>query len=288
MSRTSARRTPEIPTARDGADLGLAGQPDCWTRAAELAVSPRAPLPRRGERVAVVGSGPSYAMAQAYAALREASGHGETDAFSASAFLHGREYDRIVALTRTGTTPVMLRLLGKVHGSVPSVAITASPDSPGIADHTLRLDFADEPQAAVATLFPTTALALLRAHLGENLDDATDDAYEAIKETLPPALLTARRFTFLGTGWTYGIAEAAAQLMRDNADTWAQAYPEPEYRLGPSVPDQVTWVFGDVPDRLSQAIRDTGGTLIASARDPLAELVRVQRLATAGPARGTA
>ncbi|MYW62736.1 sugar isomerase [Streptomyces sp. SID8379] len=267
---------------------GVEGQPDCWTRAAEMAVRHRALLPQRGERVAVVGSGASFSMAQAYAARREADGHGETDAFSASAFLYGREYDRIVALTRTGTAPAMLRLLGKVHDNVPSVAITASPDAPGIADHTLRLDFADEPRAAVATRFPTTALALLRAHLGENLDDATDDAYEAIEETLPSVLLGASRFTFLGSGWTYGIAEAAAQLMRDNAGTWAQAYQELEYRPRPAAEQQVTWVFGDVPDRLTEAVRESGGTLIASARDPLAELVRVQRLAMAALGRAAA
>ncbi|MZD05158.1 sugar isomerase [Streptomyces sp. SID5785] len=263
----------------------VASQPDCWTRAAELAVRHRDALPRRGERVAVVGSGPAYAMAQAYASLREAGGHGETDAFSASAFLYGREYDRIIALTRTGTAPVMTRLLGKVHGSVPSVVVTAAQDAPDIADHTIRLDFAAEPASAIATRFPTTVLALLRAQLGEKLDDATDDAHEAIEETLPHVLLAAREFTFLGSGWTYGIAEAAAQLMRDNAGTWAQAYHEPEYRPGPAAAQQVTWVFGDVPERLAQAVRDAGGTLVASARDPLADLVRVQRLAIGAAAR---
>jgi len=43
-------------------------------------------------------------------------------------------------------------------------------------------------------------------------------------------------------------------------------------------------VFGDVPERLAQAVREAGGTLVSSARDPLAELVRVQRLAVAGAA----
>ncbi|MFE1955772.1 SIS domain-containing protein [Streptomyces sp. NPDC059524] len=266
----------------------VASQPDCWTRAAELAASHRSALPHRGERVAVIGSGPAYAMAQSYAALRESRGHGETDAFSASAFLYGREYDRIVALTRTGTAPVMLRLLGRVHGSVPSVVITAAPDAPDIADHTVRLDFTDQPATEVATRFPTTALALLRAPLGEKLDDATDDAHEAIEETLPHVLLAAREFTFLGSGWTYGIAEAAAQLMRDNAGAWAQAYHEPEYRPGPAAARQVTWVFGEVPERLARAVADAGGTLVASARDPLADLVRVQRLALGSAAHGAA
>src|ERR671931_2428595 len=57
----------------------IADQPNCWRRAAELAAT--APgLPERGERVAVVGCGTSFFIAKAYAALREASGHGESDA----------------------------------------------------------------------------------------------------------------------------------------------------------------------------------------------------------------
>lgn len=62
----------------------IAGQPDCWRRAAELAHRDAALLPARGERVAVVGCGTSYFIARAYAALRESLGAGETDAFPAS------------------------------------------------------------------------------------------------------------------------------------------------------------------------------------------------------------
>ena len=72
-----------------------------------------APLPRPGERVAVVGCGTSWFMAQAYAALREATGQGETDAFAASELPGGRSYDRVVALTRSGTTTEVLDLLGR-------------------------------------------------------------------------------------------------------------------------------------------------------------------------------
>jgi fructoselysine-6-P-deglycase FrlB-like protein len=66
----------------------IASQPECW-------VSPRSSptrpgLPARGERVAVVGCGTSWFMGMAYAALRERSGQGETDAFQASEFPHDR------------------------------------------------------------------------------------------------------------------------------------------------------------------------------------------------------
>lgn len=81
-----------------------AGQPECWRRAAEVAADRKTALPVTGERVAVVGCGTSYYMAQAYAALREASGQGESDAYAASEFPFGRAYDRVVTLTRSGTT----------------------------------------------------------------------------------------------------------------------------------------------------------------------------------------
>ena len=62
----------------------VASQPSDWE-----AVTARLPefasaLPSRGARVAVLGSGTSYYMAQAYAARRELSENGETDAFAAS------------------------------------------------------------------------------------------------------------------------------------------------------------------------------------------------------------
>ncbi|MFD0467672.1 hypothetical protein ACFQ0B_04655 [Nonomuraea thailandensis] len=65
----------------------IASQPSCWRRA--VANVPADALPRRGERVAVVGCGTSWFIAMAYAVLRERAGHGETDAFAASEFPQG-------------------------------------------------------------------------------------------------------------------------------------------------------------------------------------------------------
>ncbi len=79
-------------------------QPACWTRAAAEAARHAAALPAAGERVAIIGCGTSYFMAQSAAALRQDAGQGETDAFAASAFPRGRTYDRVVALTRSGIT----------------------------------------------------------------------------------------------------------------------------------------------------------------------------------------
>ena len=87
----------------------------------------RQALPERGQRVAIIGCGTSYFMAQSFAYLRERSGDGETDAFPASEFPTGRSYDALVALTRSGTTTEVLRLLETVrNGPGPrTVAITA-------------------------------------------------------------------------------------------------------------------------------------------------------------------
>src|ERR1051326_3005223 len=121
----------------------IASQPDTWRRAAALAVDSAAGsvagvLPRRGGRVAVVGCGTPLYMAQSYAPLREQAGLGETDAFAASEFPFGRRYDRVVALTRSGTTTEVLELLARLRGLTPTVAVVADPDTPapGLADET--------------------------------------------------------------------------------------------------------------------------------------------------------
>ncbi|MFI0368953.1 SIS domain-containing protein [Actinomadura sp. 1N219] len=263
----------------------IAAQPECWRRAARLAESTSGALPGRGERVAVIGCGTSWFMAQAYAALREAAGHGETDAFAASEAPLGRRYDRVLALTRSGTTTEVLDVLGRLAGKVRTTAITAVPDAPVAerADEVIVLDFADE-ESVVQTRFATSQLILLRAHLGADVAGAIADAEAAVRDPLPPELLDARQFTFLGRGWTAGVAQEAALKMREAAGFWTEAYPAMEYRHGPisiTGPGRAVWTFGKLPDGLAGEVRATGGLLRASGADPLAELVRVQRVAVA-------
>ncbi|MFE0462716.1 SIS domain-containing protein [Kitasatospora sp. NPDC058965] len=276
----------------------LATQPDCWRRAAALAGPAAGALPQRGERVAVVGCGTSWFMAQAYAALREAGGHGETDAFAASEFPHRRRYDRVVAITRSGTTTEVLALLERLRGTVATTALTADPATPVMtaADRTVVLDFADE-RSVVQTRFATTALALLRAHLEAEdarpagtgtVAQAAADAERALAEPLPDAVLTADQITFLGAGWTNGLALEAGLKMREAAAFWTEAYPAMEYRHGPiaiTSPGRAAWMFGTLPAGLDRDVARTGGHLVADSQagglDPLADLVRVHRLAVA-------
>ncbi|MFJ5263403.1 SIS domain-containing protein [Streptomyces sp. NPDC088387] len=263
----------------------LRSQPECWQRAAALAPEHRTALPAPGERVAIVGCGTSYFMAQAVAALRETAGAGETDAFAASEFPAGRRYDRIVALTRSGTTTEVLDLLRRVRGTTRTTAVTADPHTPvtTAADETVVLDFADE-RSVVQTRFATTALTLLRAHLGLHPDTAVADARTALAADLPQGLVGCGQFTFLGRGWTVGLANEAALKMREASLSWTEAYPAMEYRHGPisiTTAGRATWMFGEAPEGLADQVRATGGLWIPGDLDPLAELVRAQRLAVA-------
>jgi fructoselysine-6-P-deglycase FrlB-like protein len=269
----------------------LNSQPECWARAASEAAQHGHALPVPGERVAIVGCGTSYFMAQAAAVLREAAGQGETDAFAASEFPHGRAYDRVVALTRSGTTTEVLDLLGSLKGRTRTTAITADPDTPVMtaADDNVVLAFADE-QSVVQTRFATTALTLLRAHLGLHTDAVVADVRTALTTPLPEKLVDCGQFTFLGRGWTVGLASEAGLKMREASLSWAEAYPAMEYRHGPisiTTRSTATWMIGEAPEGLAEQVRATGGSWIAGQLDPLAELVRAQRLAVAvAAARG--
>ncbi|MGK5553994.1 SIS domain-containing protein [Actinomadura kijaniata] len=272
----------DVPSAGH-TEAEIASQPACWARAADAAPALAGALPRPGERVAVVGCGTSWFAAQSYAALREAAGHGETDAFAASEAPLERRYDRLLALTRSGTTTEVLAALDRVRGRIPTVAITADPATPVVdaADEVVVLDYADE-RSVVQTRFATTQLVLLRAVLGEDVTAALADAGRALADPLPEAAVTAGQFTFLGRGWTVGIAHEAALKMREAAGAWTESYPAMEYRHGPIAitgPGRVAWSFGEPPAGLAEQVARVGGTMIASALDPLADLVRVQRLA---------
>jgi len=269
----------------------VASQPACWLRAAALLPAVAGMLPARGERVAVVGCGTSWFIAQSYAALREASGHGETDAFAASEMPMGRRYDRVVVLSRSGTTTEILQLLAQLDGTVPTLAITASEQTPvaAAASAVIALDFADE-LSVVQTRFATTELALLRAHLGQDMTLVARAAEDILASPLPGALTSARQLTFLGTGWTCGLANEAALKLREAAGMWTEAYPAMEYRHGPIAvtgPGSVVWLLGPAPDGLADEVAATGGLAWQGQADPLAELVLVHRLAAAaGRARG--
>ncbi|MGN9775993.1 SIS domain-containing protein [Micromonospora sp. H33] len=289
-------------------DAEIASQPDCWREAAQLAATVAEHLPRPGERVAVVGCGTSWFMAMAYAARREHAGQGETDAFQASEFPVARRYDRVVAITRSGTTTEVTDLLAGLRGVLPTTVLVGDPASPAVelADAAVPLPFADE-RSVVQTRFATTALALLRAHLGDNIGALSADAEVAVRAPLPIDPARIEQVTFLGRGWTIGLAHEAALKCREAATFWAEAYPAMDYRHGPisiAAPGRLVWALGDLPDGLAEDVAATGAAFVHSRThgcrsvignwaagrtplDPMADLILAQRFAvTVATTRG--
>lgn len=255
-------------------------QPECWRRAAETDTANA--LPRPGESVAAVGCGTSWFIAQAYASLRESAGHGTTDAFAASEVPTGRHYDRVVAITRSGTTTEVLQLLAELPANTTSTVLTAVPEKVGNrAAHIVDLSFCDE-RSVVQTRFATTVLAVLRAHLGADLRPVIEQAQQALEQSLPQELLRAEQITFLGTGWTTGLAHEAALKLREAAQAWTESYPALDYRHGPisiAQPGRAVWCLGAPPHGLADDVRKTGAHFEHTGRDPHADLVAAQLLA---------
>jgi fructoselysine-6-P-deglycase FrlB-like protein len=240
-------------------------------------------LPAPGESAVAIGCGTSHHIARAYATLREERELGTTDAVIASELPPHRSYGRVVAISRSGTTTEVLRSLEGLKGRIATVAVTAVPDSPvaAAADETIVLDFANE-QSVVQTRFATTALALLRTHVGDRLEAAIADGEAALAAALPAEPSEFTQFVFLGQGWTVGLANEAALKLCEAACAWTEAYPAMEYRHGPisaAGRGTLVWAIGAVDPGVLADAADTGATIVNQGSDPMAELVLIQRMA---------
>lgn len=257
-------------------------QPDVWRRASVLAASVE--LPRPGQSVAMIGCGTSLFIAQAAAAWREATGQGLTDAFTPSEMPIGRDYDCVVAISRSGTTTEVMRALRSLSGT-DKFAITATAESPLVTavEHAVVLSFADE-ASIVQTRFSTSVLALWRAALGHDVENLAFEAEAKIAADLPQPLTDFEQFVFLGHGPGVGLASEAGLKFREAALAWSEAYPAMELRHGPiSVlgPRSLVWSLSSLPGGLAEEVLATGARVETNGGDPLPELVRVHRAAIA-------
>ncbi|HEY7666729.1 MAG TPA: sugar isomerase [Actinomycetota bacterium] len=270
-------------------DEEIGSQPDAWRRAVALLPEVAPALPAPGERVLAIGCGTSWFMAQSWAAAREAEGLGETDAFTASELPGGRTYDRVLAISRSGTTTEVARALAASRTRSVAISAVAGTPIPDGADERVILDFADE-RSVVQTRFATTTLVLLRAHLGVDPAGAIADAESALATPLPVEPTAFDHFVFLGHGWTVGLAHEAALKLREAAQVHSESYPAMEYRHGPislAGPTSLVWVLGTPDPAVADDAVAVGATVVTAALDPLAELVRIQRAAVAlAAARG--
>jgi fructoselysine-6-P-deglycase FrlB-like protein len=263
----------------------IATQPELWRRAiadtgraAELLAAP-------GEKVLVLGCGTSAFVAESFAALREDAGLGVTDAAYASEPRRWRDWDRVIVLSRSGTTTEVIDALRAVPDGVRTLAVTGVADSPvaGLVDDVLLLDYADE-RSVVQTRFPTVTLMLARAVLGEDVSELPDALEAALAAPLPVDAAAHDHLVYLGTGWTYGLAQEAALKVREAAQAWSESYPMLDYRHGPLAvahPGSLVWLLGAGDATLADDIRATGATVREAEHDPLIELVLAQRLAVA-------
>jgi fructoselysine-6-P-deglycase FrlB-like protein len=263
----------------------VASQPDTWRTGLALTEQARRELAAPGERMLVLGCGTSWFVAQSIAELRESAGFGETDAVCASEYVPRRRYDRVVAVTRSGTSTEVLDALRKVPPAARRVAITGGAGRPvdDLTEARLVLGFADE-RSVVQTRFPTTTLALARAAFGADLEAAIADGAEALAAPLPADPAAIDHLVFLGTGWTVGLAHEAALKVREAAQAHSESYPAMDFRHGPVAvagPRSLIWSFGDVPAELDEVARAAGATAYRDRRDPLAQLVLAQRFALA-------
>jgi fructoselysine-6-P-deglycase FrlB-like protein len=278
---TNPQEYPLTLTARE-----IDSQPSVWAqaldshldRATELLTLP-------GARVLVLGCGTSAFVAESFAALRETAGFGVTDAAYASEPWPWRDYDAVIALSRSGTTTEVVAALDALPANVRKIAVTGVAGSPVAerADDVLLLDFADE-QSVVQTRFPTTFLVLARAALGEDVSALPAQAEAALAERSPLDVASFSHFVYLGSGWTYGLAQEAALKIREAAQAWSESYPQLDFRHGPlAVADSrsIVWIFGPDAPGMVEDIAVTGATVVVSTHDPLIELALAQRLAVA-------
>lgn len=265
----------------------IASQPDCWIRAQEQARSALSGSPEPGERVLVLGCGTSYYVAAAYAWLREQRGHGPTDALIASELPPViREYDRVVAISRSGTTTEVHQALLRLGGNARTTALLGALDTPiaSLAADVIDLSYADE-RSIVQTRFPTTVLALLRARLGDDAHaqaELVGSGRRATEAELTEA--APRHLVVLATGWAAALAQEAALKCRESAGMWAEAYATGEYRHGPisaARPGTLVWAMTPLSDVEIAAVEATGARLHHGGTEPQAELVLLQRHAIA-------
>lgn len=264
----------------------IASQPDCWRLAPEHADAIKRMIADPGHRIAVIGCGTSLFMAEAFSSLRERRALGLTDPFAASELPPHRSYDLVLAITRSGTTTEIVDALARRTNGARTIVITGDASSPAAsaADTAVVLDFADE-QSVVQTRFATTALAVLRAALGHNIERLADEAAAVLEQDVDDDLIDASQLTFLGRDWTVGLAHEAALKLREASRSWTESYPAMEYRHGPiamAEPGRVVWMFGEPPAGLPQEITATGARFVHDSQvDPMVDLIRAQRVGVA-------
>jgi fructoselysine-6-P-deglycase FrlB-like protein len=261
----------------------LASQPAVWRQAQALADSLKDKLPADGSRVGILGCGTSLYVAQTAAIYRERQGRGETDAFPGSEVPPRRSWEKVIAISRSGTTTEIIGAVSALPHGTGVLGITGAAGSPlsGVLTEELDLPFADE-QSVVQTRFATTVLTLLLGAYGWDVEASAQRAERHLTESLPAWAGEIQQFVFLGRGVGMALAHEAALKFREILAAWSEAYATMEYRHGPisAINERsLVWILDAQEPSIDDQIRATGARLIRGEGDPLAELVRIHRFA---------
>ncbi len=237
--------------------------------------------------VAFLGCGSSYCVCMALAALYEQERRAPGQAIIASDYLPRPTWMH-VAISRTGETTELVTAMQRIHQvGGRCLLLVGEQGSPAEAhaDSVLTLEFAPE-QGVIQTRFvvaATQALRLLIAAGRPSLDALPEQMEQALATFDPAPLIKFDHVVFLGRGWCYGLASAAALNLQETALMVPEAHQTLDYRHGPiASADERTlvWCLDPLDDAASAAVindvRRTGATLQWTAVDPLIAVAQAQ------------
>jgi fructoselysine-6-P-deglycase FrlB-like protein len=279
------------------------------------------PLVEAAQRIVLVGTGASLAMARASAPVWRARLPREMNLIvrqSSEAVLgdadgwHVEPSDLVVAISQAGASPETLAAARQADAiGAPVLAVTASSNSPLATSATVACVVASGDEHGASTKSALATLTALLAIAGALLTDADAGAMIGLRlrgivdswESVIPAgrsLADARYTWFLGFGPGQGIAEAGALLWHEKVARQAAAATPSEFRHGPieaaGADDAVVLVDIDPTDarrdayleRLRAELGELDVAVVELRPDPgelehraLAALLRVQQLSRA-------
>lgn len=240
-----------------------------------------AQLGARGSRTLVLATGPQLAAARAYASLREESQWGATDALPADEPRIWREWDHVVAVTRSGDERELLHALRHLPPRVSRTAVTSAAASPVVplVDETVVLP---ESAGRSSVTFETAFLLAARVALGADVVDLPSRLDAVLDADIPLASSTFDHMAFVGSGWTAPLAVRAAQALAGVPWVRAESHALRDVRYGSldhATERTLVWFFGRTTDDVVDRLARTGAAVESSRRDPLVDYVAVQRMA---------
>jgi fructoselysine-6-P-deglycase FrlB-like protein len=223
----------------------------------------------------------------ALAALYEQERHVPGQAIIASDYLPRPTWTH-VAISRTGETTELVTAMQHIHeAGGRCLLLVGEQGSPAEAhaDLVLPLEFAAE-QGVIQTRFvvaATQALRLLIAAVRTPLENLPERMEQALTTFDPSPLVRFDHVVFLGRGWCYGLACAAALNLQETALMVPEAHQTLDYRHGPiASADERTlvWCLDPLDNAASAAVindvRRTGATVQWTEVDPLIAVAQAQ------------